>query len=69
MKTRKTLVKRIRITKTGKIMKKKNNAGHLKRKWTANKRFRKNRSEAVTAVGYKKLFKKMLGKAGRNISV
>lgn len=67
MKTRKTLIKRIKITKSGKVMKKQNRTGHLKRKWDANKGHRKTGLEEMTTKGYVRKFKKMLGKHARNI--
>lgn len=67
-KTRKTLIKRVKITKSGKILKKQNRTGHLKRKWSANKKHRKTGLEEVTSKGYKDKIKTLLGKAGRNIS-
>jgi ribosomal protein L35 len=66
-KTKKTLTKRIRITKTGKVLKKKLRTSHLKSKWNTNKRHRKAGTEEVTGKGYKKMFKKLLAKQGKNI--
>lgn len=67
MKTRKTLKKRVKITKSGKIMKKQNDTGHLKRKWGASKKNRKTGREAITSKGYRKKIKKMLAKSGGKI--
>jgi ribosomal protein L35 len=67
MKTKKTLMKRIRITKTGKIMKKQNSNGHLKRKMDSSRRGRKNQTLEQSDAGHIKRFKIMLGRAGRNI--
>lgn len=67
MKTRKTLMKRIKITKTGKVMKKQNSNGHLKRKMDSSRRGRKNQILQQSDAGHTKRFKIMLGKAGRNI--
>ncbi len=66
-KTKKTLKKRIKITKSGKILKLQNDAGHLKVKWNATKKQRKKGYEVLTTKGYRKRIKKMLGKAGRKI--
>lgn len=68
MKTKKTLLKRVKITKTGKILKKQNNNGHLNRKSSVNKSHRKDRLEKVERKGYKKQVKTLLGKHGRKIS-
>lgn len=67
MKTRKTLVKRIKITKGGKIIKKQNRTGHLKRKWSTKKRHRKTKTEVFDTTGYTKTIKRLLGKAGKDI--
>jgi ribosomal protein L35 len=62
LKTKKTLAKRIKITKTGKIRKKAIEAGHLKVKWTASKKSRKGKATTQDNKGHRKMFKKMLGK-------
>ncbi len=62
LKTKKTLAKRLRITKTGKILKNQVATGHLKRKWSANKKHRKNRVLEQENKGHRKMFRKMLGK-------
>lgn len=62
LKTKKTLAKRIKITKTGKILKKSIEAGHLKVKWSAKKKYRKKGSSEQLNKGHRKMFKKMLGK-------
>jgi ribosomal protein L35 len=67
MKTRKTLTKRVKITKTGKILKKQNRTGHLKRKWSANKKHRKSGLEQIVSKGYRKKFKRLLAKQGGKI--
>lgn len=59
-KSLKTLQKRIKITKNGKIMTKAIRTGHLKSKWSANKKFRKQGLSEFTTKGYKKVFKKLL---------
>lgn len=68
MKTKKTLLKRVKITKTGKILKKQNRTGHLKKKWSANKKFRKTGLEQVTRLGYIKQVKTLLAKHGRKVN-
>ena len=62
VKSKQTLKKRIKITKTGKIMKKQTDTGHLKVKWSANKKTRKNKDQEQTNKGHIKKFNKMLGK-------
>ncbi len=69
IKTRKTLMKRIKVTKSGKILKKQNRTGHLKRKWTANKKHRKNRMNEVESVGYMKKIKQLLGSNGKQVKI
>ncbi len=67
LKTKKTLMKRVKITKSGKILKKQNRTGHLKRKWSTNKRHRKLGLEVMESSGYKKKVKRLLGKHGKRI--
>ncbi|MFA6981622.1 MAG: bL35 family ribosomal protein [Patescibacteria group bacterium] len=61
IKTRKTLKKRIRITKNGKILKKHNRIGHLKEKWTSDMRQRGVRQGIQLNKGHVKMFRKLLG--------
>lgn len=61
-KTKKTLLKRVRLTKNGKIIKGQIGTGHLKVKWSTNKRFRKKMSLSQPNKGHIKKFKRMLGK-------
>ena len=67
LKTKKTLLKRIRITKNGKIVRKKVSIGHLKVKWSADRSSRKKQSAIQSNRGHIKKFKHLLAKAGRNI--
>jgi ribosomal protein L35 len=67
LKTKKTLKKRIRVTKKGKIIKKQTRIGHLKRKWSTNHKFRKKKRESQDNIGHKKVIKKLLGKLGKGI--
>jgi len=60
LKTKKTLAKRIKITKSGKIVRKQQATSHNKRKWTASKRFRKLKEAVVTTSGVIKRLKKLL---------
>ena len=61
LKTKKTLRKRVKITKKGKLIRNQIDAGHLKRKWSTNKKHRKNKSKIIGNVGHRKKYKKMLG--------
>ncbi len=67
MKTRKTLKKRIKITKTGKILTKQSRTGHLKTKMTASRKTRKKQRIIQEDKGYRVMFKKMLGRAGAKL--
>jgi ribosomal protein L35 len=59
-KTHKTLSKRIKISKSGKIMTKAIRTGHLKAKWSTNKKFRKQGYMEQATEGYIKNIKKLL---------
>lgn len=63
MKTKRTAVKRIKVTKSGKILKKAIRAGHLKVKWTANKKYRKRGLSEQENKGHINLFKRLVPKA------
>ena len=67
LKTRKTLMKRIKITKKGKVVRKQSQIGHLKVKWDASKHSRKGRRGTIGSKAKTNTFKKLLGKAGRHI--
>ncbi len=60
LKTKKTLAKRVKITKTGKIVRKLQGTSHNKRKWTASKRFRKLKEVVVRTKGVITRLKKLL---------
>lgn len=62
LKTKKTLLKRIRVTRKGKLVKKQVGTGHLKAKWHARKKFRKAQKKVQQNSGHIKKLKKMLGK-------
>lgn len=66
-KTKKTLMKRVKITKNGKIMHKQTRLGHLKRKMDASRKERKNTMILQTHSANVKRFKNLLSKAGRRI--
>jgi len=67
LKTKKTALKRIKISKRGKLVKKQINTSHLKKKWSTNKRHRKNRTDKILNIGQRKIFKKLLGKASKGV--
>lgn len=67
LKTKKTLMKRIKISKGGKILKKHVRTGHLKVKLDSSTRNRKKKMTKQLNAGHKKIFKKLLAKAGGNI--
>lgn len=65
LKTRKTLMKRVKISKGGKLLKKANRMRHLKRKMDSARKTRKAGVEAQTNKGQIKIVKKLLGKYGK----
>ena len=60
LKTKKTLIKRVKISKNGKIVKKATASSHNKRKWSSSKRFRKLRESLIDTRGIVKKIKKLL---------
>ncbi|HOM77629.1 50S ribosomal protein L35 [Patescibacteria group bacterium] len=69
LKTRKTLAKRVKITKTGKVMVGALRNGHLKRKFNANRKGRKKGLRTFGQPTIKANFKRLLGKKGKKINV
>ena len=67
MKTKRTLKKRIRITKSGKILTKQNRTGHLKVKWTKSKKYRKNLKMVISNKGNIARIKKLVPSLASNI--
>lgn len=67
MKTKKTLAKRVKITGSGKLLKNQSDTGHLKVKWSANKKTRKNKRLVQHNKGHIKIIKKLLGKYGKGL--
>ncbi|OGC45661.1 hypothetical protein A2V49_02960 [candidate division WWE3 bacterium RBG_19FT_COMBO_34_6] len=61
LKTKKTLLKRIRITKNGKIVRKQIGIGHLKVKWSSKRKFRKAKKLVQKNKGHIKKLKRLLG--------
>lgn len=62
MKTRKTLTKRIRVTGTGKLVKKQNRTGHLMSKMDASRRNRKSHRLVQSDWGHVRNLRKLLGR-------
>lgn len=69
IKTNKTLSKRVKITKNGKIKVGHIRNGHLKRKFTANRASRKKGYRTLKANAFQKMIKQMLGKKGSDINL
>ncbi|MBI2414499.1 50S ribosomal protein L35 [candidate division WWE3 bacterium] len=67
LKTKRTAMKRIKITKNGKILRKNVSTSHLKRKWSANKKTRKNLGGQVLNIGHKNIFKQLLHSHARKV--
>lgn len=67
MKTRKTLLKRVRISKRGKIMKKHSNIGHLKERSDSSSKSRKKNRNAQIGSGQIKRLKRLLARHGKGI--
>jgi ribosomal protein L35 len=67
LKTRKTLLKRIKLTKSGKMMKKLVGMGHLKVKTTVDRKATKKNLREQVDSGHKKMFRKLLAKHSRRI--
>ena len=62
LKTKKTLAKRVKITKTGKVLKNQSNTGHLKRRGTASRKSRKSSKLVQENKGHIKIIKTLLSK-------
>ena len=60
MKTNKSVAKRIKVTATGKLRRRKTGAGHLKSRKTPS-RIRRFRREAGLSPGFAKIARKLLG--------
>lgn len=65
IKTKKTLLRRVKVTKTGKIMKKSIGMGHLKEKKSSPNKTRNTGKMEQENKGHKVMFKKMLNKHGK----
>ena len=65
IKTRKTLLRRVKITKSGKIMKNSIGMGHLKEKKSSTNKTKNSLMTEQLNSGHKKMFKKMLNKHGK----
>lgn len=60
LKTKKTLLKRVKISGSGKIIRKQQATSHNKRKWSVSKRFNKLKNVEVTTSGIIIKLKKLL---------
>jgi len=67
LKTRKTLLRRIKISRNGKITKRKVGLKHLKVNKSAAQKQRSNKASAFTNKKVIGRFKKMLGKYGKKL--
>lgn len=67
IKTKKTLMKRIKISKSGNIMRRQVGIGHLKSKWSTSKRFRKLKNSIQENVGHRKIIKRLLGSHSKGV--
>ena len=67
LKTKKTLLKRIKITHSGKLLKKQSRTGHLKVKWDSSRKSRKRKTLLQKNKGHKKMFRKLLARASKGI--
>lgn len=67
LKSKKTLLKRIRITKNNKVIQKQNNNGHLKIKKSSSNKHKKDRRVTQTTKGYIKVFSRMLAENGKKL--
>lgn len=65
LKTRKTLMKRVKVTKTGKFMKKLIGMGHLKATKSVDSKERKGKITQQMNAGHRRMFKKLLAKQVR----
>ena len=69
LKTKKTLKKRVKISGRGKVIVGHGNNGHLKRKYSANKKNRKKGYKEIENTATKTRLRKLLGKGGKNIRI
>lgn len=60
LKTKKTLKKRVKLTKTGKLFKKHVRSSHLKVKWSTKRRLRKSKKNEIANKGHQKIVKRLL---------
>ncbi|NMB70448.1 50S ribosomal protein L35 [candidate division WWE3 bacterium] len=65
LKTRKTLTKRIRVTNTGKLVKKQSSQGHLKEKRDTSRKLRKKHTLVQSNKGHIRILRRLLAKAGK----
>jgi len=67
MKSKKTLLRRIKITKKGKVFKKNSRTGHLKEKQDASTKSRKHGLKQQLSSGQVRRLKRLLARQGRGI--
>jgi ribosomal protein L35 len=67
LKTKKTLLRRVKITKGGKIVKKSIGMGHLKVKKSVTNKQRNSSFSEQENKGHRKMFRKLLNKHGKGI--
>lgn len=65
LKTRKTLMKRVKVTKTGKFMNKLIGMAHLKATKSVDRKEKKGKITKQGNVGHRRMFKKLLAKEVR----
>jgi len=61
MKTNKAVAKRIKVTRSGKVLRRKSGSGHLKSTKTPSRR-RRFRKDATLSRGFARIARKMIGK-------
>ncbi len=65
LKTKKTLSKRVRVTKNGLVVRKQTNQGHLKEKRDASRKGRKKKTVIQQNKGHIRVLKRLLAKASK----
>jgi ribosomal protein L35 len=67
IKTKKTLLRRVKVTKGGKIVKKSIGMGHLKVKKSVTNKQRNSSVSEQENKGHRRIFRKLLNKHGKGI--
>jgi len=68
IKPKKTLLKRVKITKNGKILKKNSRIGHLRSKWDSSSNSRKKKLKEQMKIGQVRVLKRLLAQRGRGVN-